>query len=75
MAVETGSQPPPTETTEKGPATSRALASGAWTLLKRFLTLREGSVIVITIVTAVYFAATSDRVKYCPPPMGIEGPS
>jgi hypothetical protein len=22
-----------------------------------------------------FFAATSDRVKYCPPPMGIEGPS
>jgi simple sugar transport system permease protein len=55
VAVETGSQPPPTETTDKGPATSRALASGAWTLVKRFLTLREGSVIVITLIVALYF--------------------
>ena len=46
MAVETGSQPPSTQTREKGPATSRALAASAWALLKRFLTLREGSVIV-----------------------------
>jgi simple sugar transport system permease protein len=61
VAVDTGSQPPPTETAEKGPASSRALASGAWTLLRRFLTLREGSVIVITIATAVYFAASADR--------------
>jgi simple sugar transport system permease protein len=60
VAVETGSQPPTTETTE-GPATSRALASSAWTLLKRFLTLREGSVIVITLLTIVYFSVTLDR--------------
>ena len=53
MAVETGSQRPPSETANEGPATSRALASGAWTLLKRFLTLREGSVIVITVLTIV----------------------
>ena len=61
MAVETGSQPPPTETTEKGPATSRALASGAWTLVKRFLTLREGSVIVITVLTILYFSVTLEQ--------------
>ena len=61
MAVDTGSQPPPTETTEKGPATSRALASSAWTLLKRFLTLREGSVIVITLLTILYFSITLDK--------------
>ena len=61
MAVETGSQPPPTETSEKGPATSRALASGAWTLLKRFLTLREGSVIVITVLTILYFSVTLEQ--------------
>src|SRR3954447_5853097 len=29
-------------------------------LVRRFLTLREGSVILITIVVAVYFAATTD---------------
>jgi simple sugar transport system permease protein len=60
VAVETGREPPTTETTE-GPATSRALASSAWTLLKRFLTLREGSVIVITVLTIVYFSVTLDR--------------
>jgi simple sugar transport system permease protein len=61
VAVETGSHPPPTETTDKGPATGRALASSAWTLLKRFLTLREGSVIVITLLTILYFTITADK--------------
>ena len=61
MAVETGSQRPPGETANEGPAASRTLASGAWTLLKRFLTLREGSVIVITVLTIVYFSATVDN--------------
>jgi simple sugar transport system permease protein len=61
MAVETGRQTPSAEPAEKGPGSSRALGSSAWTLLKRFLTLREGSVIVITLVTAIYFAATTDR--------------
>ena len=54
MAVETGSQ----RSADRGAptrarATSRALGSGALALVKRFLTLREGSVIVITIVVAV----------------------
>ena len=61
MAVETGRQTVATEPADQGPGPSRALASSAWTLLKRFLTLREGSVIVITLVTAIYFAATTDR--------------
>jgi simple sugar transport system permease protein len=61
VAVETGSHPPSTETTDKGPATGRALATSAWTLLKRFLTLREGSVIVITLLTILYFTITADK--------------
>jgi simple sugar transport system permease protein len=61
VAVETGHQRPPSETSEKGPATSRALTSGAWTLLKRFLTLREGSVIVIALLTILYFTITADH--------------
>jgi simple sugar transport system permease protein len=61
VAVEAGSHRPPGETAEQGPAPSRALASGAWTLLKRFLTLREGSVIVITVLTIVYFSVTVDN--------------
>src|ERR1700755_3035305 len=44
--------PPP-----KGPASSWAQRGGALSLGQRFLTLREGSIIVITVVTFVYFAA------------------
>jgi len=61
VAVETGRQTTTTEPSEHGPGGPRALATGGWGLLKRFLTLREGSVIVITLVTAIYFAVTSDR--------------
>jgi simple sugar transport system permease protein len=71
VAVEAGSEVPRREEGQQGPAPSggRALASGAWGLLKRFLTLREGSVIVITIIVALYFSlntdafATSDNFK------------
>jgi simple sugar transport system permease protein len=38
----------------------RALGSGAIGLGRRLLTLREGSVIVITVLVAAYFAATTD---------------
>jgi simple sugar transport system permease protein len=60
MAVETGQAPPAQAPGGPAPSTSRALASGALALAKRFLTLREGSVIVITILTALYFTATTD---------------
>jgi simple sugar transport system permease protein len=61
VAVETGSPSPQTETTQRGPASGRALASGVLGLLRKFLTLREGSVIVITIIVAVYFAISTDH--------------
>jgi simple sugar transport system permease protein len=61
VAVETGSQPAKAQPAEQGPGGPRALATGGWGLLKRFLTLREGSVIVITLVTALYFALSTDR--------------
>jgi simple sugar transport system permease protein len=61
VAVETGREGATTEPTEKGPGGGRALASGAWGLLKRFLTLREGSVIVITVIAAVYFSLANDK--------------
>jgi simple sugar transport system permease protein len=61
VAVESGQQPATAEPAEGGPGGARALTSAGWGLLRRFLTLREGSVIVITLVTAIYFAATSDR--------------
>jgi simple sugar transport system permease protein len=46
---------------DEGPGGSRALASGALALIRRFLTLREGSVIVITVATALYFSITTER--------------
>jgi simple sugar transport system permease protein len=54
VAVQTGSEPPRTE----GAPKVRAGTGLSW--WRRFLTLREGSVIVITVVVAVYFAATTD---------------
>jgi simple sugar transport system permease protein len=61
VAVETGNKAPPSNA-EQGPATStsRALGAGALGLVKRFLTLREGSVVVITLLTALYFSANVD---------------
>ena len=47
----------PETTAPTGPAQRRA-PGGALSLGKRFLTLREGSIIVITLITAIYFAAT-----------------
>jgi simple sugar transport system permease protein len=46
---------------QKGPGRPRALLSGVLSLGRRFLTLREGSVIVITIATALYFTIKTDR--------------
>ena len=31
---------------------------------KRFLTLREGSIIVVTLITFIYFAATTDQLRH-----------
>jgi simple sugar transport system permease protein len=54
VAVETGSESP---RTEGAPSARPGASMSAW---RRFLTLREGSVIVITVAVAVYFAATTD---------------
>jgi len=59
MAVETGKAPPGHAGGAPG-ATDRSLGASAAALAKRFLTLREGSVILITVVVAVYFTATTD---------------
>src|SRR5918911_3332407 len=45
----------------KGPANGRARTGQALSLGKRFLTLREGSIIVVTVVTFVYFATSTSR--------------
>jgi simple sugar transport system permease protein len=62
MAVETGSGAAPTEGAQAGRGGPRGggAAAGVLRLGRRFLTLREGSVIVITIVVAAYFAVTTD---------------
>ena len=40
--------------------TGRTAFAGAIGLLKRFLTLREGSIIVVTIIVAIYFAINTN---------------
>jgi len=49
---------PPAEAPPQGPAKGWARRGGALSWGQRFLTLREGSIIVITVVTFVYFAAS-----------------
>src|SRR5439155_24322780 len=62
VAVEAGPQPRQgAAPSEQGPGGARALASGALGWGRRFLTLREGSVVVITIATALYFAINTDH--------------
>jgi simple sugar transport system permease protein len=62
MAVEAGSQPSRAEGGPEGAAPRRrALGGGGLGWAKRFLTLREGSVIVITLLVAVYFSVNTDK--------------
>ena len=58
MAVQTGSDAPRTEGPQGRRAGPPGAGLGGW--LRRFLTLREGSVIVITIAVALYFGLTTD---------------
>src|SRR3989440_5981814 len=57
MAVASGTA----DASPKGPANGRARSGQAMSLGKRFLTLREGSIIVVTVVTFIYFATSSSR--------------
>jgi simple sugar transport system permease protein len=61
VAAETDIRPPATQPPKKGPSSDWPLATGGLTLVKRFLTLREGSVIVIAVLTIVYFSITADH--------------
>ncbi|MGO9960560.1 MAG: ABC transporter permease, partial [Solirubrobacteraceae bacterium] len=54
-SAQAGSSPPP------GPASSRARAGAGLGLIKRFLTLREGSIVVVTVITLIYFASTTSH--------------
>src|SRR5436309_3919408 len=60
MAV-TSEGKPPAEAGPRGPAKSRAQRGGALSLAQRFLTLREGSIIVVTLIAFVYFSTSTDR--------------
>ena len=52
---------PPSVPPPQGPASSWARRGGALSLGQRFLTLREGSIIVVTLIAIIYFAATTSR--------------
>ena len=56
MAVTSDSQVP-----QKGPAKSWARRGGALSLGQRFLTLREGSIVVVTLIAIIYFSTSSSR--------------
>jgi simple sugar transport system permease protein len=60
MAVASDSSPP-ASASPQGPAKSRAHRGGALSLAKRFLTLREGSIIIVTLIAFVYFATSTNR--------------
>ena len=52
---------PAQSTPPADPATNRRTAGGALSLGKRFLTLREGSIIVVTLIAAIYFSSQTSR--------------
>src|SRR5947209_4795566 len=60
MAVASDSTPP-AEAPPKGPAKGWARRGGALSLAQRFLTLREGSIIVVTVIAFVYFATSTPK--------------
>jgi simple sugar transport system permease protein len=47
-----------TQAAPPGPATRRAPGVPGLPLLRKFLTLREGSIIVVTLITVIYFSIT-----------------
>src|ERR1700755_2867057 len=52
---------PATERAATDPEGARAHRPGAGELMKRFLTLREGSIVVVTILAALYFSVKVDH--------------
>jgi simple sugar transport system permease protein len=61
--VQTGSGVPTRAPAAQPPPESRppAVRPGARAMLVRFLTLREGSIVVVTLLAAAYFAVQTDR--------------
>jgi simple sugar transport system permease protein len=60
MAVTEGTKPKPAGSAG-GPANGRARGGVVFDWAKKFLALREGSIIVVTVVTILYFALTTDN--------------
>src|SRR5437868_2784906 len=60
MAVASGTERPASPS-EPGPASRRAARVDAVGLFRRFLTLREGSIIVVTLIAIVYFSTSVSR--------------
>jgi simple sugar transport system permease protein len=60
VAVASGSKATAQAPSEGPAGPSRALGERALKLVRGFLTLREGSIIVVTIATAIYFIATAN---------------
>ncbi|HEY6760542.1 MAG TPA: ABC transporter permease [Baekduia sp.] len=56
-----GGQVPAPAPAPSGPSSARASRPGVGELAKRFLTLREGSIIVVTVIAIVYFSVKNDR--------------
>jgi simple sugar transport system permease protein len=52
---------PPASAEPQGPAKGWAQRGGALSLAQRFLTMREGSIVVVTLITFIYFALTTNR--------------
>src|ERR1017187_4770590 len=59
MAVASGSKARPKAPSEGPASTSRALGGRVMKLVRSFLTLREGSIVVVAIVTIVYFSTNA----------------
>jgi simple sugar transport system permease protein len=60
MAVTSGSSSQ-AGTPPEGPAPRRASGGAGLGFLTRFLTLREGSIIVVTLITVIYFSTSTSR--------------
>src|SRR6476646_7335836 len=60
MAVASDSTPP-ASAPPTGPAKGWARRGGALSLAQRFLTLREGSIIVVTLIAFLYFSFSADK--------------
>src|ERR1700704_1785966 len=58
MAVASASTPP-ASAPPQGPAKGWARRGGALSIGQRFLTLREGSIIIVTLIAFIYFATST----------------